>query len=277
MVYGIEDVRGYDVMTPRRVFEFLREIDPHLGDIYSWLINLDTKRIHAQTLLREDADRAIQKYGAELIDYLKTSASYYSVTIGAVRDNVGFFDLLNVEYLLLSHAAPPRDYVLEKNYGPYAVYRKPGSERARFYAHWIESEPKDVLRRMKFADLKNEIVVESRLPPFSGNPNHPCVIQEIGRSLNHTTYQVETGQSGIFVNFERYSSGWKAYVDGRYQPVFPADYLFRGVFLTAGKHKVELRYQPSSLFRGMMLSILGTVALVVCLVWAKYRKRPVAV
>jgi uncharacterized membrane protein YfhO len=64
--------------------------------------------------------------------------------------------------------------------------------------------------------------------------------------------------------------GWKAWVDGRPIPIQTVDYTFRGLFLKAGTHQVEFRFEPSwwrVLIFGLGLWLLGTMLFVV------FRKR----
>ncbi len=263
IVYRLEDLRGYDVMTPRRLFLYLKEIDPGLGDVYSWLMGLDRRRIYAQSLLRESVREAIETYGPALVDYLKTSASYYSVIIGGIRSNPEFFDLLDIDYLFLAHQLPPAGYVrVNDEKDGLSMSRKTESARVRFYTQWTESSEGEVLRRMKSVDVKKRAIVEFPLPASFAEPTEKSVtIRELERSLRLRCYSVETDRAGIFVESERFCPGWNAYVDGKRQPVFPANYLFRGVFLTSGRHRVDLKYEPWSLYWGGALSVLGLIVL----------------
>ena len=54
--------------------------------------------------------------------------------------------------------------------------------------------------------------------------------------------------------------GWKAYVDGQETPIYRANYLFRSVFVPAGRHTVEFAYRPRSSRLGLLLTLVGTVA-----------------
>jgi hypothetical protein len=39
--------------------------------------------------------------------------------------------------------------------------------------------------------------------------------------------------------------GWKAAVDGKRTPIFPADYTLRGIYVPPGHHRVEFHYRPT--------------------------------
>jgi uncharacterized membrane protein YfhO len=59
--------------------------------------------------------------------------------------------------------------------------------------------------------------------------------------------------------------GWKAFVDGRPEPVYRADVWFRGVFLGKGTHSVDFVYRPTHLGFALGASAAGAVLLV--LLW----------
>lgn len=65
---------------------------------------------------------------------------------------------------------------------------------------------------------------------------------------------------------------WEAYVDGRRAKILNADYLFRGVALEKGKHLVEFRYEPMSLYTGSIIS-LSALALSIGLIFISRKGR----
>jgi hypothetical protein len=68
-------------------------------------------------------------------------------------------------------------------------------------------------------------------------------------------------ERGILVLTDAFYPGWKVYVDKHPQRILRANYLFRGVELTAGNHIVEFVYDPASYKIGLLISLM-TVALV---------------
>jgi uncharacterized membrane protein YfhO len=53
---------------------------------------------------------------------------------------------------------------------------------------------------------------------------------------------------------DTYYPGWNAWIDDTPTKLFPTDLLFRGVYVPAGEHLVELRYQPASFLYGVLIS-----------------------
>lgn len=67
---------------------------------------------------------------------------------------------------------------------------------------------------------------------------------------------------GLVVVADSYDPGGRAQVDGAPAPVFPADLLFRAVFVPAGEHEIVLSYAPRSILAGALLCLAGVA---VCL------------
>ncbi len=57
--------------------------------------------------------------------------------------------------------------------------------------------------------------------------------------------------------------GWQATVDGRPAPIHRANYLFRGIEVPGGSHRVEFAYRPRSFRLGLALTLAGVAAIVI--------------
>jgi hypothetical protein len=62
--------------------------------------------------------------------------------------------------------------------------------------------------------------------------------------------EAELESPGLLVLADAYAAGWRARVDGRAAPVLPANFLFRGVPVPAGRHRVRFEYRPRSVTAG---------------------------
>ncbi|MCA5005883.1 YfhO family protein [Sphingobacterium bovistauri] len=63
-----------------------------------------------------------------------------------------------------------------------------------------------------------------------------------------------------------YEKGWKAYVDGEEVPILRADYILRALQLPGGNHKVEFVFDPSTVKISNIVSLIGSIVLVLGLV-----------
>lgn len=81
--------------------------------------------------------------------------------------------------------------------------------------------------------------------------------------------EADLTQEGWLVLSDTYYPGWRAEVDGKESRIHRANLLFRAVYLPAGQHNVEFRFQPRSVLVGAYVSVLVVIATVLCLVILK--------
>ncbi len=86
------------------------------------------------------------------------------------------------------------------------------------------------------------------------------------------SFKVDSARPVFAVVPERFEHGWRAWLDGRPWPVFPADYLFLGLRIPAGTHTVQLQFCPPGLWVGAFLSMFCLLA-----VWLLFRTTAAAV
>jgi len=79
--------------------------------------------------------------------------------------------------------------------------------------------------------------------------------------------------SWLVIN-ESWDPGWTALLDGTPAAVLPGDYAFRTMPIPAGQHTLQLRYQPTSVLLGAIISSSSLVFLGLSFaVWAIARLR----
>lgn len=76
-------------------------------------------------------------------------------------------------------------------------------------------------------------------------------------SPNAVKALVETNQTARLTLAQTWYPGWHAWVDGRRQPVEPAQGIFTAVTIEPGEHQVTFRYQPGGFVVGIFLALLG--------------------
>jgi hypothetical protein len=80
----------------------------------------------------------------------------------------------------------------------------------------------------------------------------------ISRLPERTMIEAQLACPGLAAVGDAYYPGWRALVDGRGVPVQEVDGV-RAVRVDAGRHIVEFRYHPGSVYRGFALSMLGVL------------------
>src|SRR5699024_1746371 len=73
---------------------------------------------------------------------------------------------------------------------------------------------------------------------------------------------VEAAEDGMVVTNIPYTTGWQAYVDGQRVSTEKVNIGFVGVPISAGEHEIKFVYQTPFLKAGVMMSILGLIALI---------------
>ena len=62
----------------------------------------------------------------------------------------------------------------------------------------------------------------------------------------HYDFNAATPQYAVFSEMY-YKAGWKAFIDGKEQPICKTDYALRGLSVPAGKHKVDFKFESKVL------------------------------
>ncbi len=145
----------------------------------------------------------------------------------------------------------------------FAVWEVPHRPWASFAAQavTVESDGEalqalvDVLRREG-----PEVVLEG--PP--GLPLAPGRLLGFERAPERVRIEAESAQDGLLVVNDAWWPGWTASVDGRPVPIWRADAVVRAVPWPAGRHALEMRYDPPEVRTGLLVS--GAAAAVLLLV-----------
>ncbi len=72
-----------------------------------------------------------------------------------------------------------------------------------------------------------------------------------------------SGNNLLFLSEVHYPEGWKAFLDGQPTEIYRVNYLFRGVVVPPGSHKLEMRFEPRGFYLGRTLSLAANI-LVLC-------------
>jgi hypothetical protein len=86
--------------------------------------------------------------------------------------------------------------------------------------------------------------------------------------------RTRTAAPGMLVVSETYNDDWRATLDGRQTRIYRAEYFVRAVFLPAGEHTVEFRYDNAAYRLGLGISLfMAALWTVLALrVWSRGRR-----
>ena len=109
----------------------------------------------------------------------------------------------------------------------------------------------------------------SEHPSACGSPDH---LRVASRIAGETVIEADMSCAGLVVTGDPWFYGWRAWVDGRRVPIREFEGVVRAVPVEAGRHRIEFRYRPGSVYWGAALSGLG-FALAALAAWVKSRYR----
>jgi hypothetical protein len=103
-------------------------------------------------------------------------------------------------------------------------------------------------------------------PPL---PPTPAGVRYLSRS--HVVIDALAHKPGVLVLADTYFPGWTATVDGVPTPIYPAHLALRGIPLSTGSHRVELRHATPAVTAGLLISLACAALLGVALALSRPR------
>ncbi len=184
------------------------------------------------------------------------------------------WQLMNVKYIISN--TPDSSGILGLVYnGPqYKVYaNRAYVPRAFFVNRYEVAGGVDILRKMQsMAFSVQDVAYFTEDPKLNIDPPGP------GAAAEYTHYGLQsfelnvnaTGNNLLFLSESYYPNGWNAYLDGTKIPVYRMDYLFRGVVIPSGSHKLEMKFEPKSFAVGKNASFGMNIFIIGAMMFAGY-------
>jgi hypothetical protein len=241
MLYGLQDVGGYDSIILTDYVRYLQAIEPQYLLIYNIVLGFNRPASLDSPLL----------------------------------------PLLNVRYMLTAGNIDNSNWELVFNDGMRVYRNRHELPRAfMVHRATSVASPDDAIQRIKSgqADPASVALIEappSQLPRLLRHippKQTPVTVAHYGyTSVDLTTSAVDPG---VVVLCDVMYPGWRAYVDGKRTPIFKTDGVFRSVGVPAGQHRVSFRFEPAALRRGCGLLLVGLLIMAAMVVVPRLRSGP---
>lgn len=189
-------------------------------------------------------------------------------------------DMLNVRYLVAPPDAPPADRDVEEVLRtPHEVLYKNHRALPRAYiVHKVINAESDgealaLLGDSSF-DPRQAVVL---IGPKGSYPVAECPrageerVAILDYQNQSMVVEAELFCPGVLVVSEAMYPGWRCEVDGREAAIERASYIFRGVFLESGRHRITFSFMPKGLPAGIVASVVSVS--VAGLWWVSARRR----
>jgi len=178
------------------------------------------------------------------------------------------WQLMDVKYVISNTPDSSRVLSLVYNGPQYKVYaNRAYVPRAFFVNRYEVASGLDQLRKMQTMSFDVRDVAF-----FTEDPHLSIEPPTDGAKAEYVHYGLQdlemnvtaTGNNLLFLSESYYPNGWRAFLDGNEIPIYRLDYLFRGVVVPPGTHKLTMTFDPKSFTIGKNAS-LGMNIVLLCL------------
>ena len=211
-------------------------------------------------------DAIVLKDYSEFINFAQDLPLTEPNTAMTIHTVSPLLNLLNVKYYILEPAMNAELSSLSlvfQNTG-YKVYRNKDALPRSFIVHdtWVIHDRDAILRQMVSPGFSptSYAILEEKIDamPLHATAQSPLP-KIIEHSPNRVTIEADLKEPGLLVLGDAYYPGWKAFVGGKETKIYRTNYVMRGVFMPAGRHLVEFRYDPASFRIGVIISLASLV------------------
>ncbi|HYK91249.1 MAG TPA: YfhO family protein [Acidobacteriota bacterium] len=284
VLYRLQDVRGYDALTPYRHYMMMGRID---GGIHNLLARLragrpDRTRWMPTTLFNLSLERYIGSTDTEMLDMLR-HIDYWNSDVQQI-ESPNLLSIMGVRYMLCNagNPLPKRTNMRLVHKSDAEIWENPDAlpkayiTTAPIFAK-NDAAALDLISDREFDFKRSAVICTS---PRVSNEVHSD--SEAGRLIpaNILSYApekvqlaVDSPHGGWLILSDLYYPGWQASIDGTRTEIVPANYLFRAVHVQSGYHIVSFTYRPLSFYAGLVLSSLAIAALIGFGAWGSHRRK----
>lgn len=195
------------------------------------------------------------------------------ITQSRLPDSTNLLSMLNVKYVISPKDFKTDGYTLVKKGEKVNIYENKNALPRAFLVHEavVIRDAKEILERLKSKEFNpaREVILEEDSLFKVPRDTLRGRINILKYSPSEIIIEADNAAKGFLVLSDSYYPGWKAYVDGRPEKVYRADYVLRAVYLGPGKHIVKFTYDPLSFKIGTIITLLTIV-----MIFAYFRTRP---
>ena len=148
--------------------------------------------------------------------------------------------------------------------GQYAVFDFTGAlPRAKLYTNWLISTNDEAtlsqLANPGF-DPERTVLTADALPAqgsLGATNQNAGTVEFVSYASRRIVLDAKAAAPSVLLLNDKYNPDWKVLVDGKAANLLRCNYLMRGVYLPAGSHAVEFRFDPQ--VSGLYISVAALV------------------
>ncbi|HEY5405623.1 MAG TPA: hypothetical protein VIJ92_00985 [Ginsengibacter sp.] len=195
------------------------------------------------------------------------------ITYQLAKKNMQVFDMLNTKYFIVQNPQT----------GKPVAQLNPDAFGNAWLAKGIKyvDNANEEMNALDSTDLKDTAVVDKRYqsqikqPPVPDSSAYIKLKQNLNDKIDYTFHSA-TPQFAVLSEVY-YPLGWDAFIDGKKADYVKTDYVLRGMYVPAGDHEIEFRFEPKSVSTGRSITIISNIivflSMIVALVFYIRRKQ----
>lgn len=209
---------------------------------------------------------------------LEPKNSYTPTILRVVPSRI--YDLMGLRYLFSDFPIEDNQFRLLDKGDRYHIYENLKALPRFYFAKHVESRSENKIRKSIQKggwDPEELTLIEDELwsdgaverPSAEGVADISVILDR----YNELTLQTASSFPAFLATTEAFHPDWNVFVDGTRRRIVETNDYFRGVFLSAGTHVVEFKYQPWSFRWGLGVSLLSGLVLIVGLFFEWKQRR----
>lgn len=183
------------------------------------------------------------------------------ITYQLSKGNMNVFNMLNTRYFIVQN---PKT-------GKPMAQLNPNAYGNAWLVKGIKYVPgaNEEMTALDNTDLKDTLIVENQYKNLLKQmtaPDSTATIQLKNNLNDEINYEFKSTSPQVAVFSEvYYPHGWNAYIDGKKSDYFKADYLLRAMYVPAGNHTIQFKFEPASFSIGRLITIVSTILVLLIL------------
>ncbi|MEJ5245028.1 MAG: YfhO family protein [Bacteroidota bacterium] len=183
--------------------------------------------------------------------------------------NPFLWNLLNVKYVITPQQIGGMQPIFQSQQTGAFVYFNAGYTPRAYFVDSVEVMKNiDILNKIKDGafDPRKVAFLEKELPnKLSKNPEN-SIVKIKNYQNEYIKIETENSSDNLLVLSEiYYPAGWKAYIDGKETEILKTNYALRSVFVPAGKHTIEMKFESPAFEKGKLISTSLNIVVVILL------------
>ncbi len=238
--------------------------------------NFEPRAVDTQIL--KDKDPHYRVFDLSINTFNSASSSYFHKTVGGynaaklqrfqdiidyqiTQNNQAVLAMLNTKYIITQDRKAQQFPALGNAWTVGAIK--------------MVNTPNEEIDGLTGLDPKQTAIVHKEYSDYvSGlQPNGSGTIKLTEYKPNALTYTSNATAEELAVFSEVWygpNKGWNAYIDGQLVDHIRVNYILRALKIPAGNHKIEFKFEPSSYYRGEIITLILSILILIGLIYVIY-------